>query len=453
MVFFKCFKSNTITILAKDGDSQDEGTTLKLYTPLTGSKALALLAKDNSMYIKSWSSEVSWEVVDSVRPNMKKKACISRVLILNPSHHTHDNHSASFKLLGDHIRSGAKAWNGTLSTTGEAVFDEFYWVWLEDVLSRSKDVLTNVGLYHAVYASLFSYDRHPSVLRAFFEHWCSTTNTLHTAQGEMSISLWDLHRIGGLLIQGKFYDEVVLSAKELSLCYNRGLPASCRCLFWAYHKLFQDAQGKLGVRNSSWIRFWYWEAMRYKKPLKKNGHNKTTRPNGDSDPSGVIGSTMRRSSDKLKAFEDLGITSEHVEESCLAAFLACWLCKFVFPTGDVNLVCLGVFKVASKMAAGESFSLAILVLNNIYNGLSIVSNSASTEDRVAVLPYHYVYGWLGEYFGTHFSLLTLDKSMPFSSIRAKLRPLMMKYSGVLPAKSLDDLQARALFKRCEDLKI
>ncbi|KAM1159059.1 hypothetical protein ACFX15_031700 [Malus domestica] len=221
MVFFKCFDSNTITILAKAGDSQDRGTTLKLYEPLTGPKALVVPAKDNSMHIKSWSSEVSWEVVDSVQPDMKKKACISRFLILNPSHHAGDNHSASFKLLGDHIRSGAIAWNGSLSTAGEAVFDDFYWEWLEDVLSRSKDVLTNVGLYHAVYASLFSYDRHPSVIRAFFECWCSATNTLHMAQGEMLISLWDLHRIGGLPIQGKFYDEVVPSAEDLSLCNSR----------------------------------------------------------------------------------------------------------------------------------------------------------------------------------------------------------------------------------------
>ncbi|KAM1978326.1 hypothetical protein PS2_014458 [Malus domestica] len=208
----------------------------------------------------------------------------------------------------------------------------------------------------------------------------------------MSISLWDLHRIGGLSIQGRFYDKVVPSAEELSLCNSRGLPASCRCLFWAYHKLFQDAQGKSGVRISSWIRFWYWKAMRYKKPLKKSGCNKTTRPKGDSDPFGVIGSTRRRSSNELRAFEDLGIASEHVEESYLAALLACWLCKFVFPAGDVNLVHLGVFKVASKMDAGESFSLAISILANIYNGLSIVSDSASTEDRAAVLPYHYVYG-------------------------------------------------------------
>ncbi|KAM1769060.1 hypothetical protein ACFX12_046944 [Malus domestica] len=99
--------------------------------------------------------------INSVQPNTKKKVCTLRVLILNHSHHARDHHPASFKLLR------------------EAVFDEFYWEWLEDVLSQSKDVLTKVGLYHAVYASLFSYDRYHSVLRAFFEHWCSATNTLH----------------------------------------------------------------------------------------------------------------------------------------------------------------------------------------------------------------------------------------------------------------------------------
>ena len=453
MVFLKCFESNTITILAKEGDSQDRGTTLRLYASLTSPKALAFPARDNSMHIKSWSSEVSWEVVDSVRPTTKEKVRMSKILILNHSHHVRDNHLASFELLGDRIRSGAVAWSGALLTNGGAAFVESYWEWLEDVLSRSKDVLTNMGLYHAVYASLFSYDRHPSVIRAFFEHWCSATNTLHTAQGEMSISLRDLYKIGGLPIQGKFYDEVVPSVEEFSCRNGRGLPVSCRYLFWAYHKLSQEAPGKSGVKISSWIRFWYWDAVKYKRPSKKSGRNKTTKPKGDSDPSGVIGPVRRRALTELKTFEDLGVASEHLEESYLAAFLACWLCKFVFPKDDVNYIRPGVFKVASKMAAGESFSLAIPVLANIYNGLSVVSNLASTEDRAAVLPYHYVYGWLGEYFGTHFSLSTLDGSGPSSSTSVKLGPLMTKYSGVFSARSFDDLQAQALFRSCEGLRM
>ncbi|KAM1787837.1 hypothetical protein ACFX11_038200 [Malus domestica] len=62
IVFFKCFKSNTITILVKKGDSQNKGMTLKLCALLTSLKGIVLLAKHNSVHIKSWSSEVSSEV-------------------------------------------------------------------------------------------------------------------------------------------------------------------------------------------------------------------------------------------------------------------------------------------------------------------------------------------------------------------------------------------------------
>ncbi|XP_068304251.1 3-epi-6-deoxocathasterone 23-monooxygenase CYP90D1-like [Pyrus communis] len=123
MVFFKCFKSNTITILVKEGNSQDRGTTLKLCVPLTGPKVLVLPTKDNSIHIKSCSSEVSWEVADFGPPNMKKKVCTSRILILNPSHHVRDNPPASFELLDDRFHSRAVTWNNTLSTTGEVVFE------------------------------------------------------------------------------------------------------------------------------------------------------------------------------------------------------------------------------------------------------------------------------------------------------------------------------------------
>ncbi|KAM2981858.1 hypothetical protein FF2_013126 [Malus domestica] len=127
MVFFMCFKNNTITILAKEGDSRDRGMTLKLCAPLIGPKVLILLVKDNLMHIKSWSSEVSWELTDFGQPTPKKKACTSRILILNPLHHARDNSPTLFKLLGDRIFSGAMTWSGVLSTTGEAAYVEFYY--------------------------------------------------------------------------------------------------------------------------------------------------------------------------------------------------------------------------------------------------------------------------------------------------------------------------------------
>ncbi|KAM2845227.1 hypothetical protein COP1_027689 [Malus domestica] len=95
---------------------------LKLCAPLIGLKALILPAKDNLMHINSWSSEVPWEVMDFDQLTLKKKACISRILILNPSHHVRDNSPASFELLGDRVHNGAMTWNSTLSTTREVIF-------------------------------------------------------------------------------------------------------------------------------------------------------------------------------------------------------------------------------------------------------------------------------------------------------------------------------------------
>ncbi|KAM1053474.1 hypothetical protein ACFX13_001020 [Malus domestica] len=85
-------------------------------------RRLFFLQKTTLIHIKSWSSEVSWEVTDFGRPNTKKKTCTSRILILNPSHHVCDNSRTSFELLGDRIRSAAMTWNSTLSTTEEVVF-------------------------------------------------------------------------------------------------------------------------------------------------------------------------------------------------------------------------------------------------------------------------------------------------------------------------------------------
>ena len=60
-----------------------------------------------------------------------------------------------------------------------------------------------------------------TVFKAFCELWCHTTNTFCTESGDMSISLWDLRTIGGLLADGAYYKEVILSARKL-LSAGRG---------------------------------------------------------------------------------------------------------------------------------------------------------------------------------------------------------------------------------------
>ncbi|CAL2227839.1 unnamed protein product [Prunus armeniaca] len=126
-----------------------------------------------------------------------------------------------------------------------------------------------------------------------------------------------------------------------------------------------------------------------------------------------------------------------MEKSYLAAFLACWLCKFVFPKDDVTLIRPGVFKVASRMAHGVSFGLAVPVLASIYKGLNDISSADDPGICTTVLHFHYVYGWLGEYFDTH-----------FTSSSEKSIPIMARFSGRLSAKFFEDSTARALFRTC-----
>ena len=116
-------------------------------------------------------------------------------------------------------------------------------------MGRHGPFLKECKLYEAIFASLFNYDRHASVIRAFSERWCPTTNALHTSIGEVSIFLWDLHRIVGLLMIGSFYDEMVLNTEELSNDATKSsLSPSCQNLFLAYHQICSETKGKSLVK-------------------------------------------------------------------------------------------------------------------------------------------------------------------------------------------------------------
>ncbi|CAL9019442.1 unnamed protein product [Prunus brigantina] len=72
------------------------------------------------------------------------------------------------------------------------------------------------------------------------------------------------------------------------------------------------------------------------------------------------------------------------------------------------------------MAHDVSFGLAIPILASIYKELNDISNADDPGNCTTVLPFHYVYGWLGEYFDTH-----------FTSSSEKYIPIMARISGRL----------------------
>ncbi|KAG5576232.1 hypothetical protein H5410_056366 [Solanum commersonii] len=78
--------------------------------------------------------------------------------------------------------------------------------------------------------------------------------------------------------------------------------------------------------------------------------------------------------------------------------------EFVLPNKKVDCIRASVFKVASLMVHGEIFSLAVPVLASIYCGLRDISTSSNMGSCNTLLPIHYVYGWICEYFETYYRI-------------------------------------------------
>ncbi|GAA0163489.1 hypothetical protein LIER_19341 [Lithospermum erythrorhizon] len=85
----------------------------------------------------------------------------------------------------------------------------------EDVLTRCRGILDGALFSDVVKASLCVYDCSDAFLKAFFESWCTSTNTLIIPQGELFISLWYLLDLGGFPMTGRLFDEII---PPLSVC-------------------------------------------------------------------------------------------------------------------------------------------------------------------------------------------------------------------------------------------
>ena len=90
-------------------------------------------------------------------------------------------------------------------------------------------------------------------------------------------------------------------------------------------------KGKSSIKLASWVSFWYKGSMNFAKPPKKSTRNKAQRPKETHNPSREIDPIKSRTQSEMEVFDNLGIAETDVNETYLAAFLACWLCKFVLP--------------------------------------------------------------------------------------------------------------------------
>jgi hypothetical protein len=435
-------KNQFITILSHADEPIKEGITLAVLPSASFIYSSSPIDVSRTPHLSQWWSESSRELYD---PSKRDSHPVqSKIFTLRSSLHSGVNYTGLFPLLARRISVGEAHWATSsrappLQYTGEFSYIPKYWEWLEDILSRNKKTLTDAKIYGAVRASLFTYDRNVHAMQAFFEYWCPATNTLHTSVGEISITLWDLCRIGGLPLFGSFYDEVVPSAKEMS-----SLPSSCEYLFTAFHHLSLKLGGPDLVTSTEWVGFWFRGSVRYPKPPNRRSLRRSVRGKLSHNPRGII-TTHRnqcRTEDEEAPFRILKVSEKAKEETWLAALLSCWLGEFVFPGKEANLIRPGTFKVASSMARGKKYCLAVPVLATIYKGLNDIASSSVPSKCDATFPAHYLNAWLAEYFATHFDL-------PEAS---SLDPCMVRFSREGAAKYFEEAEARKLFRSITKFK-
>ncbi|KAL2944067.1 hypothetical protein RDABS01_032414, partial [Bienertia sinuspersici] len=165
-----------------------------------------------------------------------------------------------------------------------------------------------------------------------------------------------------------------------------------------YHYLAKQPESKKGVSAQQWVKYWYKGEINYASPVKRR-RNSNSAPKHTHNPDGVL-------KDRPTTW-----TQEN----------------------DERLIRPSTFEMATLMARGQTFSLAIPVLASIYRGLNVISRSSKPAYSGASFPTHYVYGWLAHYFNTNY---VVDPP--------PAGPLMVVFSGAQGAKCFNGQEARAL---------
>ncbi|MCD9639493.1 hypothetical protein HAX54_024064 [Datura stramonium] len=288
---------------------------------------------------------------------------------LQAPHHRYTNIASPLPSLDCRIVRGDIHWGEIVVFEGEYCHIQGYWEWAEDTLGRSQEVLVAADIYDAVYSLLFTYDQNSDILQAFCEAWCPKTNTVLSSIGELSISLWDLHTLGGFPIRGSFYEEVIPEATELT-CVDakdqRYIPRVCEYLFTTFHYLQESKTDSSRVSLSRWIGFWYKKYLRYE-PAPPRREKKTARLKFMHNPIGAIPETSQWSRGEEGVFSKFGVKPAKKEETYLAAFFSCWLCAFVFPLKEGDFIRPETFKMETMMDTKRKISLALPVLASIYS--------------------------------------------------------------------------------------
>ncbi|KAK6149341.1 hypothetical protein DH2020_016866 [Rehmannia glutinosa] len=311
MVFFKDNSSPSdirhLVILDDESQYIDKDTILAVFDPIVGRYVTAWPRLINPSYLDEWSKEI---------PSSKT----SKTWTLQATHLQQSTESTPLSTLGHHIIEGQAKWGDDIKFV-----DEFHYI------------------------------------KGYWE--------------ELSISLWDLHTLVGFPIAGSLYDEVVPYAKQLTgfnEAASQFLPRSCGYLLHAYHHLRKIVNGGQSsqVPISKWIRFWSKKLTKYNKPPPRTEKKRVARRKLTYNTLGNLDVHGEWSPAEKASFSKINIKESLREETYLVAFIACWLCVFVLPNDDINMIHRSTFTMAGIMASGRTVGLAVPILASIYKGLN-----------------------------------------------------------------------------------
>uniref|UniRef100_M1BIN9 Aminotransferase-like plant mobile domain-containing protein n=1 Tax=Solanum tuberosum TaxID=4113 RepID=M1BIN9_SOLTU len=150
-----------------------------------------------------------------------------------------------------------------------------------------------------------------------------------------------------------------------------------------------------------WTKFWFRGPKKYVEPSLRTSKNRT-KPRMNHGPSGNIDvSFLPRTEEENAPFVELGVKESFRDETYLAAFLldGSWRNIF-FGSSD-----------PSKHLSWPS---------SIYRGLRDISTSPNLGACNTLLPFHYVYGWIGEYFETYFRVTLPQRGLRSSFVTLRL---------------------------------
>ena len=170
MVFFydssRTLNDRSITLLRSANEPLEQGVVLKVH-PLGSSISSSPTAIPRPPSLSQWWVESSHELHDPAR---KDSHVVSRTFTLASNLHSTADRVDPFPLLGRRISAGEVQWALPSSKTpplqykGEFSYLPKYWEWLEYILSRNTEVLSDANLYKPLLASLFTYGSEPPCL-------------------------------------------------------------------------------------------------------------------------------------------------------------------------------------------------------------------------------------------------------------------------------------------------